>query len=678
VLHDRATGRCHRLTPSAYQLAGSVDGRHTVHEVWQRASARLGDDGPTQDETIQLLGMLHAADLLRCDVSPDVEELFRRACAREHTPWWQRASQLLAIRIPLADPDPLLARWAPSLEPLFTRSAAWLLGLLIAIGIVIGILNLEEIARGGPDTLFDRRGLLLLWLTYPVVKALHELAHALATRVWGGEVHEVGIVMLLLVPIPYVDASSSWAFPEKRRRIAVGAAGIAVELALATLALLVWLSVEPGWVRDGARTVFWIGGLSTLLFNGNPLLRFDGYYVLADALEIPNLYGRSRQYLASLVQRHLFGMAEVDDPVSAPGEAGWLFVYGIASSVYRFAVQFGIAIYLAQRLFVVGVLLAIASVVTGILAPAAKQLAFLFSSPRLGAQRPRAWAVSGGFAAALAVTVFALPLPMYTIAQGVVWPPEDTQLRSGSAGIVEAVLVETGASVAAGQPVLVLQDPGTRADLAVLDGRLRELDVRRNALLDTDRARARMMEGEIAGVERARQRARERIDAMVVRSPRAGRLVLRSTGDLVGRFVEQGESLGWVLGEALRTVRVVVPQSDAALVRRETRDVAVRIADRIAEVHDGQLEREIPGATSRLPAPALGTSGGGPFAVSPDESGELIAEETVFQFDVEIEDPIALAAIGLRAYVRFDHGTGSLARRLERSLRQLFLRRLGA
>jgi putative peptide zinc metalloprotease protein len=340
-------------------------------------------------------------------------------------------------------------------------------------------------------------------------------------------------------------------------------------------------------------------------------------------------------------------------------------------------VQFGIAIYLSQHLFIVGVLLAITAVATGLLAPLARQLAFLCASPRLGAQRPRALAVSAGIAGALAIVSFALPLPVYTTAQGVVWPPEDTQLRAGSAGFVETVLVEPGATVARDQPILVVQEPQIPTDVAVLRARLRELDVRRNALLGTDRARASMVGDEIAGVERALQRARERMDETIVRSPRAGRVVFRSTGDLVGRFVQQGESLGWVLSESLRTVRVVVPQSDALRVRRETRDVAVRIADRISRVHAGQLEREVPGGSNRLPAPALSTEGGGPFAASSEESGDLIAEETVFQFDVEIEDPVDLAAIGLRAYVRFDHGVGSLAGRLDRSLRQLFLRRLG-
>ena len=124
-------------------------------------------------------------------------------------------------------------------------------------------------------------GLIALWFSYPLVKGLHELGHAFAVKRWGGEVHEIGILFLVFMPVPYVDASAASVFPGKRRRMVVGAAGIAVELFLAAIAIFVWVSVEPGWTRHVAYSVMLVGGVSTLLFNGNPLLRFDGYYVFA-------------------------------------------------------------------------------------------------------------------------------------------------------------------------------------------------------------------------------------------------------------------------------------------------------------------------------------------------------------------------------------------------------------
>ena len=194
----------------------------------------------------------------------------------------------------------------------------------------------ELVAAG--RSLLEPASLLALWFTYPVVKALHELGHAFAVKRWGGEVHEIGILFLVFMPVPYVDASAASVFPEKHRRMVVSAAGIAVELFLAAVGFFVWIAVEPGLVRHVAYGVMVVGGLSTLLFNGNPLLRFDGYYALADAIEIPNLDVKAKQYLGALARRRILGLGQTPLPETAPGEPPWLVGYAIASSVYRIGV----------------------------------------------------------------------------------------------------------------------------------------------------------------------------------------------------------------------------------------------------------------------------------------------------------------------------------------------------
>src|SRR5262249_14668481 len=152
---------------------------------------------------------------------------------------------------------------------------------------------------------------------------------------WGGEVHELGIMLLILVPVPYVDASSSSAFREKWRRAVVGGAGIMVEAALASAAIIVWISVEPGLVRAVAFNVALIAGVSTLFFNGNPLLRFDGYYMLCDLIEIPNLGTRANKYFFYLIERYVLRLSDAKSPVSARGEEFWFFFYAVASYIYR-------------------------------------------------------------------------------------------------------------------------------------------------------------------------------------------------------------------------------------------------------------------------------------------------------------------------------------------------------
>jgi putative peptide zinc metalloprotease protein len=678
VVQDRASGRCQRLTPSAYQIVGLMDGRRTTQELWEAAGTRLGDEGPTQDETIRLLGLLHAADVLRCDVSPDVEELFRRTRRREQQQWWQRVTSPLSLRLPLADPDAFLARWVPLVAPLFSRGGAVACALPIAVALVFAGVNADEIASAGPSRLLETRNLLLLWLVYPLVKALHELGHAAATKVWGGEVHEMGIMFLVLVPVPYVEASAASAFPEKGRRILVGAVGILVELVLASLALLVWLAVEPGLARDVAYAVMWIGGASTLFFNGNPLLRFDGYYVLADAVEIPNLKTRSTQYLSYLVLNRLFGVESARHPVSAPGEAAWFAVYGVTSFLYRLVVVFGIALFISRKFFVLGTLLAISVVATSFVVPLLRQIAFLLTSPRLGARRPRAIATSAGLAAAAAALVFLVPTPVFTTTQGVLWPPERSQVRAGADAFVLRLLVEPGTRVEAGQPLVLTRDATLEADAAVLEGKLRELRTRYHAERRTHRGRAQILADKIAGVETALARARERVGEVVVRSPAAGRFVVPRASDLADRFVEQGQPLAWVMGRTAPTARVVVPQADVDLVRNRTRGVQVRLASQVGEVLAASVRREVPAASDRLPTRALGAAGGGPFAVDPTDASGVQTREKVFQFDLGLPEGMAANEIGTRVYVRFDHGWEPLAGRLARAVRRLFLRHIGA
>jgi putative peptide zinc metalloprotease protein len=509
------------------------------------------------------------------------------------------------------------------------------------------------------------------------LKALHELGHAFAVKHHGGEVHEMGILFLVFVPLPYVDASAAAAFADKWKRVAVGAAGIGVELVASALALFVWLAVEPGALRSLAHAVLWVGGASTLLFNGNPLLRFDGYYVLSDWIEIPNLRARSTRYLAYAVERYVFGLEKVRDPVTAPGERFWFVSWGLAAGVYRVGVVFAIALFVAERYLLVGVLLAALALATQLVLPLLRQALFVLRSPRLGGQRPRALTASALALAALLAAALLLPLPLSTRAQGVVWPPEGTHVRAGADGFVEELLVAPGARVATGQPLLRTRDAAVEAELAVGEARLREVRARYRAARGGDRVAAQNLRDELEAAESARDRARERAVAAVVRSPGEGRFVAPDAGDLLGRFVEQGELLGYVVGPSISTARVVIPQDSASLVQQRTRRVELRHSRRPGRIVTARVAREVPAATDLLPSAALGSLGGGPFAVDPGDARGLRTTRSVFQLELELPASAAVAEIGGRVHVRFDHGAEPIAWRGIRAVRRLLLSRIG-
>jgi putative peptide zinc metalloprotease protein len=404
VLQDRASARVHRFTPQAHGIIGLMDGERTVQTIWEAAGDVFGDDAPTQGQVIELLGRLHQADLLQTQARPDADETQRRHDTARRSRTGQRYRNPLALRIPLFDPDRALDRLQPLARLLFNPAAAigWLA--LVLVGLAVAGANAGALLAHASANALSGENLLLMVLVFPLVKLLHELGHALAVKRWGGQVSEVGVMLLVLAPLPYVDASGAAAFADKHRRIAVSAAGIAVELALAAIAVMLWVKLQPGLLRDLAFDVMLIGSVSTVLFNGNPLLRFDGYYVLADLIEIPNLAQRARRYLGYLVLRHAFGVASASSPVTAPGEAPWLLFYGIFAAVYRVLVAVTIISFVAGRFFIVGVVLAVFAALQMLVVPLIKQLVFLLRNPLL--DRRRTWAV--GLSTGVAVTLAAI------------------------------------------------------------------------------------------------------------------------------------------------------------------------------------------------------------------------------------------------------------------------------
>jgi putative peptide zinc metalloprotease protein len=329
-----------------------------VQKLWELVNWHLDEDAPTQDEIIHLLGQLHAADLLQSDVTPDVAELFERSERDEKARLRRSYTNPMAVRIPLWDPDAFLNRVAGFNQLLWSR---W--GALLWLAVVLPVLVLipthwSELTNNFSDRVLEVDNLLLLGMVFPVIKALHEMGHATATKAGGGEVHDMGLMLLVLMPIPYVEASASTVFKSKYRRALVGAAGMIVELFLAATAFYLWLLMEPGLMRAIMFNVMLVAGVSTLIFNGNPLLRYDAYYILSDLIEIPNLANRSLRYWGYLFERYLLGVREADAPQALPSEKAWLAFYGIASSIYRILVTITIALFISGRFFIIGVLLA--------------------------------------------------------------------------------------------------------------------------------------------------------------------------------------------------------------------------------------------------------------------------------------------------------------------------------
>lgn len=675
VIQDPASGRYHRFTPEAQLIISLMDGERSLEQIWEIASARLGGDNLTQDDVIRLLAQLHQSDILKGESSPDLREISARADRQARRKLLQRVMNPLALRLPLFDPDRFLSATAPLLQPLFSWIGVLLALLLIGVAVVLAAIHWTELSDNIADRVLATESLLLLVITYPFIKALHELGHGYAAKIWGGEVHEIGVMFLVFIPVPYVDASAATAFASKWRRALVGSAGMLVELLLAALALLFWLNLEPGLAKAFAFNVMLIGGVSTLLFNGNPLLRFDGYYVLSDLIEIPNLAARSNRYIGYLIQRYLFRLTEAVSPVTAPGEARWFLFYGIAAFIYRIFITTTIVLFVASEFFIIGTILAVWALLMMFVWPLAKQLRFLFNSPLLRGKRTHALTVTGLFIAATTALLTLLPVPFATVADGVVMAQEESALHAGTDGVVAELLVSPNAIVKRGQPILRMNDPLLPARVHLVESELKELQIRHAALRVVDPAEAAVVAEKIRHAVAELVLNREREQQMILRSPTGGRVLLQTPQDLEGRFLRQGESVGYVSDLADPRIRVLVPQSAIDLVRERTDAIRVRFADRFDQERSARVTHEIPFVTDQLPTPVFATQGGGEISVDPSDPSGNTALEMLYQLELKLEQPLPAAGVGSRVYVRFGHGEEPIALQAYRKIRQLFLKR---
>ena len=677
MLQDEATGAFHSFSPEVYVLVGQMDGKRSIDEIWETTLEKLDDDAPGQEETLHLLGQLYAADILQCDITPDILEVFDRYRHKKRQDWKQRLINPMYLRLPLWDPHRFLTRWLPLVRPLFSWGGLAVWAIVVLLGTIYAGIYWEPITADIVDRVLNPWNLVIMVITYPLVKLLHEFGHGFATRLWGGEVHELGIMFLVLMPVPYVDATSSAGFPQKSRRFLVSAAGMMVELFLAALALFVWINVETGIVSAVAYNIMLIGSVSTLFFNGNPLLRFDGYYMLADLIEIPNLSGRAKRYLSYLVMRYLYAMESASSPVAAPGEAAWFAFYGIASFVYRMFIMAVIILYVAGQFFFVGVMLAAWAVILQIIMPLTRHARFLLKDDRLAQHRSRALGVTSAGMVMLGVLLFVIPAPHSTLAEGVVWLPEQSRIRAGGDCFVTDVLVQTGTVVQNGDAVMSCEDPLLSSEVSVLNARLQEVRAEHTLAMLEDPVEAMSIMQDMQAVAEELDEARRHLEELVLRSPADGELVIPMAVDLEGRFVRRGETLAYVINDAASHARAVVTQADIGLVRQRTEGVQIRMAGRPGQAIAARVHSEVPAASDELPSKALGTSGGGLIPVDPaDESGTR-ALTSLFQFELELQQDLPAQLYGQRVYVRFDHGGEPLGIQWQRALRQLFMRDFG-
>jgi putative peptide zinc metalloprotease protein len=654
VVRDPAGNQFHRLSDAAYRFVGLLDGSRTVGEAWDLVGGQLADDAPTQPEVIQILSQLYAANLIETDISPDATVLLRRHKHQLKKKMQGRLMNLLFPRIPIWDCDSFLVRWLPAVKNLFSKwgAVAWFIVVIAALAIVLprftGPDGLKEAAKNA----IAPNNWIFLWFTFVLIKFIHELGHAFACRRFGGEVHEMGIMFLVFIPTPYVDASTAWAFPSKWARMFVGAAGMIVEIFFAALCAFIWVNTNSHTlINQLAYNAMLIASVSTILFNANPLLRYDGYYMLSDFLEIPNLQQKSREYMFGIVKRHVFRIKQ-QQPLPPPVQRAQLLIYGICSSIYRIFIGILIIVMVAFQVPILGVLMAIAGVITWVVAPIFKLLKYLLLEPELHRKRGRAWAFCGAVAASLVVLFGVIRVPTSITANAVVEPVEQEFVKVSSPGFVKEILVQDAQAVQKGDPLLVLGDDALNLRVAALQTEIERLKIQKRASAVKNQAQQRIDDLTIdRKTEELRDMLRRR-DELTIRAPLDGFVVAPQIKQFNGRFLNRGETVALVAKLEKLYVYAAVDQADAELLFGARGATEVRLVSQPNTVLYAESPEPVPAAVREARHNLLTHVGGGDIPVDPSDPSGRRTLVHPFELRAELSNPDQLYVPGQRAYVR--------------------------
>lgn len=676
VVRDSFTNSFYRIRPGARRFLLHLTGRLTVEEAWRRCLKEDPAGAPGQAEIVQLLAQLHHASLLQSDLPPDSRRLFERLRQHRQAQVRSTLASILFLRIPLWNPNRFLQKLLPLVRPVFT----WV-GFAIWALVCLGAL---KVAIDHREQLFDRSqqvlapgNLALLFAAFFVTKLLHELGHAFACRVFGGEVHTMGIMLLVFSPVPYVDVTAAWAFRERWRRVWVGAAGMYVELFIAALATVVWARTGAGVVNSLAYNVIFVASVSTLVFNLNPLLRFDGYYILSDLVDAPNLHLRSRAQVGSWAEQFLFGLKQVATPAATRGEAVFLGVFGIASNIYRLFVFTLIILFVADKFFGLGLIAAVVGGFSLFLLPVVQFVRYLANEPRLGRQRPRAIAVSAGLAAAVLGFLAFVPWPNHIDAPGMLQAREEARIVAGVYGYVAETGAVSGQRVAVGDLLFRLVSPELELRIAAANARVRQVRLQENVAREKGGGGIRVLQRRRESAEAEQAELLHQRRDLEIRSPLAGVWVSPRARDLVGELVDRGRPLGHVIEPAEFEFVAVVSQDDSSrLFAHANAPAEIRLpgqAGRVIAVTHVQL---LPGRQSALPTAALGWNAGGPVKVQAGDGDGVTTAEPYFKAIARIGNAGEATLLHSQTgYIRFTTGTEPLLSQGWRRFRQLLQQR---
>ncbi len=465
-----------RFQEEEFAILQMLDGQVSLDEIKEQFEAEFPPQKITVEEIQQFLGTLHRSGLVVIDVPGQGRQLHERRDERKRKEFFATMSNVLAIRFKGIDPDRLLNRLLPWTSWFFSKYAVITFLTLGAIAVMLITVKFDVFQSRLPSfhQFFTVSNFFYMSITLGLTKVLHEFGHGLTCKRFGGECHEMGVMILVLTPCLYCNVSDSWMLPNKWHRAAIGAAGMYVEVVIATFATYIWWFTQPGMLNHLCLSIMFVCSVSTILFNGNPLLRYDGYYILMDIVEIPNLRQKSSAILSNKLGKWCLGLDPPDDPFLPERNQIFFAMYTVAAAAYRWFVVLSIVMFLHKvfepyRLEIIGQIIAMSALYGLLVQPLWKLGKFMYVPGRLAKVKKLNLMIATAVVAAFFAAIAFIPLPYRVLCTFEVQPRDAIAVYVDVNGVLKEVHVQPGDEVKEGTLLAVLSNVDIQLSLAQLE-----------------------------------------------------------------------------------------------------------------------------------------------------------------------------------------------------------------
>ncbi len=703
VIKDSVSLKYYRLQPAQYCILRLLDGQRSLEQIRDALQHEYPTLRPSLSDIQHLIADLHHKGLAYSHRPGQGWALLTESRKRRRKKFLHAIKNVLYVRLPGWDPETTLSRLYPFMRWMFSPGAAAVAILLVLASWVLLAVRFDDFERALPEfhQFFSWPNMLYLWLIVGVAKIIHELSHGLACKHFGGECHEIGIAFLVLSPCLYCDVSDSWVLSNKWKRILIAAAGMCVEVVLSALALWGWWYSQPGLFNHLCLNAFLVTTFTTVIFNANPLLRYDGYYMLSDWLEVPNLRAKADKNLQTIFARSCLGIEIPPDPFMPERGRAWFVMYSVAAALYRWVILFSILFFLhqflkpygLQNLGIAMVLFSAVTIVTNLIYKVYK----LITMPR---NRPMSYPRIAATLSVVSITVAAamfLPFPLHVDAPFYVEPHNVQNVFISTPGRLKAMYVRPGDRVKAGDLLAELTNFVWRDRYHKLKVRrdVQKIQVAVGRVLDHP-AETELAIGTLKTVEEQLADYERQLDRLTIIAPCDGIVVAapklneprRETGPRllsgwrgtpldeknIGCFLHSRTHLLSIAPDDQFQGILLVDQLDRDDVT-EGQPVELKSDHRPGEVYFGTIA-EISGRHLELAPAALSRKFGGELPTVTDVNHKERLTSIAYQATVLINRDVDLLKTGMRGQARFLVDTRTAGDWLWRYLRRTFHFRL--